>query len=247
MLVESAVPGVDLRFMRQTGTRCAVRRGLGVGVSGRVASGRWAHSVPRRGRAGAVRRVGAGVGVVVLDVGVEDGAGVLFAGDEEPVGAFAADGGDLAFRVRVHPRCLRCSGHGVEGVGELRVPVGGEVCEPVSGVFGGRAANSRVAWSVVSVVSGDWGDVCGPRLRVSEGCADCAGEPASRVWGPTGVRYECPHGITGGYRVSPALVRSSRGSALRRPPRMAARGFLPGECGLRSRQFVFTSVRRNST
>ena len=45
----------------------------------------------------------ASTGVVVLDVGLQYVLQVVLAGDEDPVGAFAADGGDPAFGDGVRP------------------------------------------------------------------------------------------------------------------------------------------------
>jgi hypothetical protein len=70
----------------------------------------------------------AAAGVVVLDVGVEHMVEVPAAGDENPVGALAADGGDPPLGDRVHPRCLRRGEHHVDADrGEHRIERGGEL------------------------------------------------------------------------------------------------------------------------
>src|SRR5206468_713975 len=67
-------------------------------------------------------------GVVVLDISVEHIAEVAAADDENPVGAFAADGGDPPLGDRVHPRCLRRGEHHVDvDRGEHRIECGGEL------------------------------------------------------------------------------------------------------------------------
>ena len=64
--------------------------------------------------------------------------------DEHPVSALGADGAHEAFRIGIHPRSLRRGGqhadsdraeHGVEGGGELRIPIPDQVGEPVTGFF----------------------------------------------------------------------------------------------------------------
>jgi hypothetical protein len=78
------------------------------------------------------------------NVSVEHLVEVAAAGDEEPVGAFAAERGDPSLGDRIHPRRLwrrehyanaDRSEHRVEGRCELGVPVADQVGEPVSGLF----------------------------------------------------------------------------------------------------------------
>jgi hypothetical protein len=70
--------------------------------------------------------------VEVAHVLVKDGAGVLFVVDQHPVGAFGADAADESFRVAVRPGTTGRAfddvdtfggEDGVEGIGELGVPV----------------------------------------------------------------------------------------------------------------------------
>jgi hypothetical protein len=83
-------------------------------------------------------------GVVVRDVLRENRVQVAFPGDQHPVSAFGADSAHETFRIGVHPGNLRSGGqhadtdrgeHGVEGSGELRVPVPDQVSEPVTGLL----------------------------------------------------------------------------------------------------------------
>jgi hypothetical protein len=109
------------------------------------------------------------VGVVVLEVLLQHYREVAWSGDQEVVEAFAAQRSDEAFGDRVGSRCSYRSGddadvgageHGVEGGGELAVPVAdqepelvgavAEVDEQVAGLLGGSGAGG---------VSGDPGDV----------------------------------------------------------------------------------------
>ena len=81
------------------------------------------------------------VRAVVIEVAhvlVEDGAGVSFVVDQHPVGALGADAADEPFRVAVRPgRPGRDLDHvdafggedGIEGVGELGVPVADQEAE----------------------------------------------------------------------------------------------------------------------
>jgi hypothetical protein len=72
------------------------------------------------------------VGVVVLDELLQHLLGVAGSGDQELVEAFAAQGADEAFGDRIRTRCpdgaaedadVGADEHGVEGGGELAVPV----------------------------------------------------------------------------------------------------------------------------
>ena len=76
----------------------------------------------------------------VVLVLMQDSAGVLLVVDQDPVGALGPDAADEAFREGVRPRGARWSldhvdafggEHGVEGSGELRVPVADQ--EPEGG------------------------------------------------------------------------------------------------------------------
>jgi hypothetical protein len=80
----------------------------------------------------------------MLNVSVEHLVEVAAAGDEEPVGAFAAERGNPSLGDRVHPRRLwrrehyanaDRGEHRVEGRSELGVPLADQVGEPVSGLF----------------------------------------------------------------------------------------------------------------
>ena len=83
-------------------------------------------------------------GVVMGDVDVEHVVEVAFSGDEDPVGAFSADGADPALGEGVHPLGLRCGERDldadggkdrVEGGTELRVTVANQVSESVPGLL----------------------------------------------------------------------------------------------------------------
>ena len=102
---------------------------------------------------------------VVLEVFGQDTVQVSWAGDEHAVGAFGPHGAHEALGVRVHPRGLRRGldhvdpdrgEDGVERVGELRVAVPDQVCEPVPrlvelpGQFPGElGAQAAVGCSVI--------------------------------------------------------------------------------------------------
>src|SRR5258706_10549275 len=83
-------------------------------------------------------------GVVVLDVAAQDVTQMPVAGDEDPVGALAANRCDPPFCEGVYPGRLRRGGHnvdagegehGVEGGGELRVAVPDQVGESAPGLL----------------------------------------------------------------------------------------------------------------
>jgi hypothetical protein len=85
--------------------------------------------------------------IEMAHVQVEHSVGVSFVVDQHPVGAFSADAADESFRVAVCPGTTGrafdhfdafAGGHGVEGIGELGVPVADQEA-------------TRVTWSSRSI------------------------------------------------------------------------------------------------
>jgi hypothetical protein len=104
------------------------------------------------------------VGVVVVDVFGEEGFEVASAGDEQPVGALAADAADPPLGDRVRCRCLHRGAddpgadrgeHRVEGGRELGVPVPDQEFDRLcSGPVLEVVSRLRACWSTQVAVGG---------------------------------------------------------------------------------------------
>jgi hypothetical protein len=104
----------------------------------------WSRWLPTSGRRALLQRPVRAMLVVVIDVLAEDQSQVPFAGYQHPVQALAAGTGDPPFGDSVRPRRLdRCfddphadgGEYGVEGRGELGVPVADQELQAASLVF----------------------------------------------------------------------------------------------------------------
>jgi hypothetical protein len=114
----------------------------------------WSRWLPTSGRRALLQRPVRTMLVVVIDVLAEDQSQVPFAGYQHPVQALAAGTGDPPFGDSVRPRSLdRCfddphadgGEYGVEGRGELGVPVADQELQAASLVFDATSGSSGAA------------------------------------------------------------------------------------------------------